>query len=141
MKKILVVIYFLIFFHPNVAFSKPIWKISDTWICKTFLHTKMKSTGDIVGVNESTNFFIFDFKNLKAISGYATDQSARIEIIEYIKNDYISENNFKIHWNDGEKSYYKIEEREGKYFWSATSGHSDKDGILWSTHYFCNPQK
>ena len=101
----------------------------------------MKLTGDIVGVNESTNFFIFDFKNLKAISGYATDQSARIEIIEYIKNDYISENNFKIHWNDGEKSYYKIEEREGKYFWSATSGHSDKDGILWSTHYFCNPQK
>ena len=141
MKKTLVVIYFLIFFHPNVAFPKPIWKISDTWVCKTFLHTKMKSTGDIVGVNESTNFFIFDFKNLKAISGYATDQSARIEIIEYIKNDYISENNFKIHWNDGEKSYYKIEEREGKYFWSATSGHSDKDGILWSTHYFCNPQK
>ena len=29
----------------------------------------------------------------------------------------------------------------GKYFWSATSGHSDSDGILWSTHYFCIPQK
>ena len=93
MKKFLVVIYFLILFNPNVAFSKPIWEIADTWICKTFLHTKMKSTGDIVGVNESSNFFIFDFENLKAISGYS-DQSTRIEIIEYIKNNYISENIF-----------------------------------------------
>ncbi len=140
MKKFLVVIYFLILFNPNVAFSKPVWEIADSWICKTFLHTKVKSTGDIVGVNESSNFFIFDFKNLKATSGYS-DQSSRIEIIEYIKNNYISENIFKIHWNDGDKGYYIIEERRGKYFWSATSGHSDKDGILWSTHYFCNPQK
>ena len=128
-------------FTPTIAFSKPVWEIGDTWVCKTFLHTKMKSNGEIVGINESSNFYIYDFKNLKAISGYAADQSARIEIIGYIKNKYISENLFKVHWSDGEKSYHLIEERRGKYFWSATSGHSDSDGVLWSTHYYCNPQK
>jgi hypothetical protein len=141
MKKFLVTVYFLILSTPNIAFSKPVWEIADTWVCKTFLHTKIKSNGDIVGINESSNFFIFDFENLRAITGYSEDQSSRIEIIEYIKNDYISENIFKIYWKDGDKGYYTIEEKNGKYFWSATSGHSDSEGILWSTHYFCNPQK
>ena len=142
MKKFLVTIYLLMLFIPNIAFTKPIWEIADIWVCKTFLHTKIKSNGEIVGINESSNFFIYDFKSLKAISGYAENVSSRIEIIDYIKNDnYISENLFKVHWNDGDKDYHIIEERNGKYFWSATSGHSDSDGILWSTHYFCIPQK
>lgn len=142
MRKLLVTIYLFMLFNPSIVFSKPVWKIADTWVCKTFLHTKIKSNGEIVGINESSNFFIYDFKNLKATSGYAADQSARIEIIDYVKNDnYISEHIFKLHWKDGEKGYHIIEERRGKYFWSATSGHSDSDGILWSTNYFCIPQK
>ena len=141
MKKSLVTIYLLILFVPNIAFSKPVWEIADTWVCKTFLHTKMKSNGEIIAINESSNFYTYDFKNLQAISGYSSDQSARIEIIDYIKNDRISENLFKLHWSGGDKSYHFIEERRGKYFWSATSGHSDSDGVLWSTHYNCNPLK
>ena len=141
MKKLLETIYLLMLLTPNIVFSKPVWEIADTWVCKTFLHTKIKSNGEIIGINESSNFYVYDFKNLKATSGYASDQSARIEIIDYIKNNYISENLFKVHWSDGEKSYHFIEERKGKYFWSATSGHSDTDGVLWSTHYYCNPQK
>jgi len=141
MKKFLVTIYLLMLFTPNIAFSKPVWEIADSWFCKTFLHTKIKSNGEIVGINESTNFYIYDFKNLKAFSGYSQDESTRIEIIEYNKNSYISENIFKVHWNNGDKDYHIIEERNGKYFWSATSGHSGNEGILWSGHYFCNPQK
>ena len=62
MKKLLVTIYLLMLFNPSIVFSEPLWKIADTWVCKTFLHTKIKSNGEIVGINESSNFFIYDFK-------------------------------------------------------------------------------
>ena len=127
---------FVLFFSSSV-FSSPIWEISNNWKCKTFLHTKMHSTGEIIGINESSNTIWLDFKSLTVMTGYS-DSISELKKIKYIKSNYRSQHILEVKWKSATR-YMIIEENNGVYYFSVTTGQSRDDGILWSAHYECTP--
>ena len=127
---------FVLFFSSSV-FSSPIWEISNNWKCKTFLHTKMHRTGEIIGINESSNTIWLDFKSLTVMTGYS-DSISELKKIKYIKSNYRSQHILEVKWKSGTR-YLIIEEDNGVYYFSGTTGQSREDGILWSAHYECTP--
>ena len=127
---------FVLFFSSSV-FSSPIWEISNNWKCKTFLHTKMHRTGEIIGINESSNTIWLDFKNLTVMTGYS-DSISELKKIKYIKSNYRSQHILEVKWKSSTR-YLIIEENNGVYYYSSTTGQSNEDEILWSAHYECTP--
>ena len=67
MKKLSLYI-FLVLMICNVGNANPMWKISDDWICKPKLHTKIKLDGTVIGINEIAITHTIDFKNSKIVS-------------------------------------------------------------------------
>lgn len=79
------------------VFSSPIWEISNNWKCKTYLHTKMHRTEEIIGLNESSNTIWLYFKSLTVMTGYS-DSVSELKKIKYIKRNYRSQHILEVKW-------------------------------------------
>ena len=84
-----------------VVQAKPMWEISDNWICKVKLHTKITVDGTVIGVNDElkhTSLHYYDFKNSIATSAW-TDSVGKITNKSYIENKSYNQNIIIVDWS------------------------------------------
>ena len=122
---------------PITLAAKPMWEISDRWICEVRSHVKMQTDGSNVRVNEESNTQVLDFAAGTISTGF-TDLSGAIGKKTYHESRYGSFNVLDIFW-DGEPYPKVIVEKNGEWWETAGSGHADDDRTIWIANYQCTP--
>ena len=133
---------FLFLMLCNSANSKSMWAISTDWSCTIKLHTIIKTDGTVVAINTLKNTTTYDFKNSKVISTFDDGRSSVGNIVEkyYVDNKvYVNESIIVIDWESMGKYTSIVGERNNIFWESKTSGFSDPDKELWTSHYQCYP--
>ena len=115
------------------------WKVSDNWICKPKLHTKIKLDGTVVGINEITITKTIDFRN-STITSSAGNQIGKITNKNYISNpNRYEENIMIIDWKGwGKYSTIITHDLKSDEYWSSkSSGWGSSDRVVYSSHAQC----
>ena len=115
------------------------WEISDNWICKVKLHTKITVDGTVIGVNDElkhSSLHYYDFKNSIATSAW-TDSVGKITNKSYIENKSYNQNIIIVNWSGWGEIASVINEERGEFWDTASSDFNSSDKTIWSSHSEC----
>ncbi len=122
---------------PTAASAEPMWETADIWTCETASHFKITVDGANLRVNEESNRNVLDFAAGTVSTGFSGAQGM-IAGTRYYESIWGGFNLIEVEW-DGEPYPELIIEKNGEYWSTAVSGHSDDDRELWIANYRCQP--